>query len=58
MGFFMDIWSYPSTWLVVLGIIAIYLTAKVIKNMIGIVLSIVFTIISVYRVYLFMQNVL
>lgn len=58
MDFLLNLLQLPSVWLLVIGLIILYVIIKVIRSIVEIVLSLVFTAFSLYRVYLFLQNYL
>ncbi|WP_158587602.1 hypothetical protein [Neobacillus notoginsengisoli] len=46
----------PSLWLIVIGVIALIFVIKVIRSVIGAVVSLAFTVLGFYRVFLFLQD--
>lgn len=58
MDFLLNLLQLPSVWLLLIGIIALIVVIKVIRSVVGAVVGLVLTGLSLYRVYLFLQGYL
>lgn len=56
MNFWGDLMQLPSMWLLVIGVIGVYLAYKLIRSVVAKVMSIVFTVIAFIRVYTFLSD--
>lgn len=56
MDLLLNLLQLPSVWLLVIGLIALIFVIKVIRSVVGAVVGLAFTVLSFYRVYLFLQN--
>ncbi|PMC36285.1 hypothetical protein CJ195_15875 [Bacillus sp. UMB0899] len=58
MDYINELLHIPSLWMLIIGIIAVIFTLKVVKKMIVLLIGILFSLISIYRLYLYVATIL